>query len=129
MDGLKGDVLAVDIAGETVKVYAENGQEYIIRMANYINFIIDDFNKKKGPHVRQSIQLIYAALDLCDALFTERDGKMTESERDYEKQFQMEVFSHKRTQDQLAETEKLLEQTRRELDEYIKTFDTGNNDG
>jgi len=122
--------LSVIIAGENVKVHAEEGIEYITRMANYINYIVNEFNAKKGHSVRQSLLLTYACLELCDALFRERESKMTASDRNYEKMFQMEVFAHKKTQDlldtsqkQLTETEKELAQVRKDLEDFINAFD------
>ncbi|MCL2703488.1 MAG: cell division protein ZapA [Defluviitaleaceae bacterium] len=123
--------LAVKISGEVIKVYADDGPEYIMRMANYINYIIDEFKAKKGHGVRQTILLAYAALELCHAYFQERDSQMTETERSYEKMFQMEVFSHKRTKDQLdstekrlADTERQLSQVRKDLDDFVSAFNT-----
>lgn len=129
-DDEKGQALNVKIGGETVKVFAAEGPEYIQRMANYINYIIDDFNNKKGRAVRQSLLLVYAALELCDTLFREKDKKLTPSERSYEKMFQMEVFSHKRTQDALETAAKRLEEmeaelleVRSELNDFLKAFE------
>jgi hypothetical protein len=118
MNGQNNDnTLVVNIAGENIKVYAEEGTEYVMRMANYINYIINEFNQRKGPGIRQNIQLSYVALELCQALFKERDSKMSKSERNYEKMFHMEVFNHRKTQDQLAAAEKKLAEAEQELDE------------
>ena len=123
--------LSVKIAGEIIKVYADEGPEYIMRMANYINYVINEFNTKKGHSVRSNILLVYAALELCNALFKERDNKMTPDERNYEKMFQMELFSHKKTHDQLeaaqkrlSEAEKELSSVRKDLEDFINMYDT-----
>jgi len=136
MNGANDKSMSVKIAGEIINVYAEEGQEYITRMSNYINYIVNEFNKKKGPNVRQPVQLAYAALELCNTLFTERDSRMSESERNFEKMFQMEVFSHKRTQDtldavekRLADAERRLAEMNQELDEFVKAFDAEHKDG
>jgi hypothetical protein len=122
--------LPIKIAGEIIKVYADEGPEYISRMANYINYIIDDFNSKKGSSVRQTILLIYAALELCNTLFQEREGRMTEDERKFEKMYEIELFNHKKTQNQLeaaekrlAETERQLAEVRKDLDDFVNAFD------
>jgi cell division protein ZapA (FtsZ GTPase activity inhibitor) len=118
MDNSKDDKsLSVDIAGEVINIYADEGPEHIARIAEYINNIVNNFNAKKGPGVRKSVQLTFAALEICNTLFAERENKMTDSERNYEKMYHIEVQNHKRTQERLDETLK-------ELEEYIRTFDT-----
>jgi hypothetical protein len=124
--------LAVNIAGDMIKVYAEEGPEFIMRMANYINHVIKDFNSKKGHSVRQNTLLTYACLELCHSLFIERDSKMSDSERSYEKMFNMEVANHKNTQELLSITEKKLKDTEKKLakvqkeyDDFVKEFDAG----
>jgi len=131
INGTGENSLSVKIAGEILKVYADEGPEYIMRMANYINYIINEFNFKKGHSVRQNILLVYATLELCNALFKERDNKMTPDERNYEKMFQMELFSHKKTQDQLeaaqkrlSEAERELASVRKDLDDFINMYDS-----
>lgn len=115
--------MSVKIAGETIKVYSDKGPEHIVRMANYINYITDEFNAKKGHSVRQTTLLAYAALEICNTLFTERDSHMSPDEREYEKKYQMELFSHKKTQDQLNITEKLLMETDGELAKVRKDLE------
>ena len=128
----KGDKsMSVKIGGEIIKVFADEGPEYIMRMANYINYVISEFNSKKGHTVRQNILLVYATLELCNALFKERDNKMTPDERNYEKMFQMELFSHKKTQDQLeaaqkrlSDAERELATVRKDLDDFLNMYDS-----
>ena len=72
MDETKPNTLVVKIAGETINVYAEEGQDYIRRMTDYINSITDGFVAKKGAVVSPQVQLAFAALELCDELFKTR---------------------------------------------------------
>ena len=130
INGSGDGAMSIKIGGEILKVYADEGPEYIMRMANYINYIISEFNSKKGHSVRQNILLVYACLELCNALFKERDNKMTPDERNYEKMFQMELKNHKTTQEQLEAAQKRLSGTERELasmrkdlDEFVNMYD------
>ncbi|MDR1704673.1 MAG: cell division protein ZapA [Clostridiales bacterium] len=116
--------LAVKICNETVRVTSEEGPDYILRMANYINYIVDEFNEKKGKGVPQTLLLVYAALELCNSLFGERDNKMSAKERNYEKMFHMEVFNHKKTQDSLAAAEKRLDEAERRLNILTKELES-----
>jgi hypothetical protein len=115
--------LSVKICNETVLVYSEEGPDYILRMANYIHYLVDELNEKKGKGVPQTLLLVYAALELCNSLFDERNSKMSAKERTYEKMFHMEVFNHKKTQDSLAAAEKRLEELERRISTMTKDLE------
>ncbi|MCL2407413.1 MAG: cell division protein ZapA [Defluviitaleaceae bacterium] len=121
----------VTVAGELISVSCDHEDpEYVDRLANYINYIIKEFNSRRGYGISKAITLMYACLDLCDTLFRERDSKMPEAERSFEQMFHQEVFAHKRTADalltlekRLAEIEKRLEDTMVEYGKFVDDYE------
>ena len=123
--GSKNEVEVV-IGGEVYRLSADESEEYIQRVATYINKKISDiYENSSNPTINSSLRTLFVSINIADDFLKEQDKSLKQKE-DLDTYFQevtrLESENHLLKQ-KIKLLQKEIEEVKLEFQEYINTFD------
>lgn len=121
------------IGGTVYTLSGEESEEYIQRVALYINNKMDDLKQSdNGQRLNTRLLNVLLAINIADDLFKEKDSIEQYKERLHQKDKEIELLkeqidaldSEKSSYDnKIQELENIVQSYKKELDEYIEIFE------
>lgn len=132
----KKNEIEVLIGGQVYKLTADESEEYIQKLASYLNKkIAAIYKNKKNPTINQQISSLYLAINITD-------DYLKAIEKYEKKELEIEAFSEEylrieeenqnlKNRNEMLEAEikslyKELHEAKKELNEFIETFENKN---
>ncbi len=125
MNDTKKNTVRVLIGGENIELVSAESEEYISNIAQYINLKIADVQKRtKSVSVNSTMMNLLVTINVADELFKVKDinNQLSEDLRVCTDQLSKTLDENRKIQDLLEQQTKMLDDAKKELKEFLDTF-------